>query len=62
MANETKYPATGCPPGQTLNPTDMLCYWDLPSPDGGPRIYSLVSSLCLHSNILIKALVTSLQL
>lgn len=34
--NRTEYPITGCPPSQTLNPNDLHCYWDLPSPDGGP--------------------------
>ncbi len=24
-----------CPPSQTLNPSDMFCYWDLPNPDRG---------------------------
>ena len=25
-----------CPLGQILNPADSTCYWDLPSPKGGP--------------------------
>ena len=64
--NRTEYPITGCPPSQTLNPNNLHCYWDLPSPDGGPchgrrKIYDLIKGLDSPFHIQLKEVLCGVE-
>lgn len=37
-ADFTNFNDTGCPPGQTLDPTTQSCFWDIPTPEDGKSL------------------------